>query len=606
MMRWRGCCPSFTRHPRPTADAPPAPPLSYPEIEEQIMTRNRKSFALTALLATGSTAFYGPLARSDAALAQSTTAAPYSTAVAGDDCSKLAGTQIDQVVITSARTQAAMAPVEGAGMPSMTGQPGKGANIAGLPEFCRVVGAIHPEAGSDIRFEVWLPTKDWTGRMMGAGNGGLAGTISYLDLASAVRVGQVGAATDTGHSGTPIDSDWAKGHPERVRDYGWRAMHLTTTTAKTLVRRFYGRGPDRAYLLSCSNGGRMGLMEASRFPEDYDGILAGAPASAATGLIMSHIWLAQTQMAPGSAIRPDQVKLLQREVLAQCDGIDGHSDSVVDDPRQCRFDAAKLACGANASPQCFAPPQLEALREIHEGPRDKAGRSVGYGFPATGSEVGAPVPFFGWDGSVAKGGGKGPIQSAFPGVMLTLPLQPIASDADFDFDKDPARVKRLLAPEIDPQPDLKRFYARGGKLIMWHGWADATIPPQISLDFYRRMLASSGSKAKAQSRLFMVPGVQHCFGGPGPDQFGQNGAPPQDDTPDRNIATALADWVEKGRVPQTLTGRLGFSGMMGGPAKGPEKERLICAYPAKAVLGAGGDPDKASSYMCKAPPGGRR
>ncbi len=482
----------------------------------------------------------------------------------------------------------------------MTGQPTGGSTISGLPSFCRVIGSIHPEAGSDIRFEVWLPTESWSGRLMGAGNGGLAGSISYIDLASAVKAGQVGASTDTGHSGNPIDSSWAKGHFERVRDYGWRAMHLTTVTAKTLVQRFYGRAPDHAYFASCSNGGRMGLMEASRFPDDYDGILAGAPASAATKLIMSHIWVTQAQMSPGAAIRPDQVKLLQREVLSQCDGLDGRTDGLVADPRQCRFDAAKLACGTNSSPQCFPPPQLAALKKIHDGPKDRAGRQIAFGFPATGSESGVPVSFFGWEGSLAKGGGKGPVQSAFPGVMLNLPPQPIASDEAFDFNKDPARVAATLSPDVDPQPDLRRFFAHGGKLVMWHGWADATIPPQYSLSFHQRILNSSGPRAKTQMRLFMAPGVQHCFGGPGPDMFGQIGAPPTSDTPDRNVATALIDWVEKGRTPQSLVGRLGIAGMTGMPATGPEKQRLICAYPAKAVLSPDGDPDKASSYQCKA------
>jgi len=480
----------------------------------------------------------------------------------------------------------------------MTGQPDGGPTLSGLPGFCRVIGSIHPEPGSDIRFEVWLPTEGWTGRLMGAGNGGLAGSISYSDLASAVRVGQVGASTDTGHSGNPLDSSWAKGHPERVRDYGWRGIHLTTVIAKQLAQHFYGHAPDRSYFVGCSNGGRMGLMEASRFPDDYDGILAGAPASSATRLIMTLIWVAQAQMATGAAIRPEQVKLLQSEVLAQCDALDGRTDGLVTDPRQCAFDAMKLACGTNSSPQCFTPPQLHALKKIHDGPIDHAGRQIVFGFSATGSEGGVPAPFFGWDGSIAKGAQKGPIQSAFPDVLMNLPPQPIARDEEFDFNRDPAQVKATLSPEIDPQPNLQRFFARGGKLIMWHGWADATIPPQYSLSFHQQILASSGPKAKTQMRLFMVPGVQHCFGGPGPDLFGQIGAPPMDDTPDRNIATALVDWVEMGRTPQTLVGRLGIAGMTGMPATGPEKQRLICAYPATAVLSPGGDPDMASSYQC--------
>ncbi|MCE7797148.1 tannase/feruloyl esterase family alpha/beta hydrolase [Sphingobium sufflavum] len=526
--------------------------------------------------------------------------------VVGEDaCGQLASLHLDQVTITSARTQIARAPVEGATMPSMTGQPGGGAAISGLPGFCRVTGSIHPEAGSDIRLEVWLPTaSEWSGRLMGVGNGGLAGSISYIDLASTVQAGMVGAATDTGHSGIPTDSGWAKGHPERVRDYGWRAMHLTTVAAKQLIRNFYGRDAAQAYFASCSNGGRMGLMEASRFPDDYDGILAGAPASKATSLIMAHIWLAQVQKASGAAIRPDQVKLLQQEVLAQCDGIDGRKDGLVDDPRLCRFDTAKIACGTNASAQCFSPPQIDALKKIHAGPVDATGRRIAYGFPATGAETGIPVPFFGWEGAIAKGRANVPIQSAFPDVMLNLPPQPIASDDDFDFNRDPARVTAALSAEVDPNPNLTRFFARGGKLVMWHGWADATIPPQYTLSFHEQVLKASGPKAKTQMRLFMMPGVQHCFGGPGAATFGQIGAPPKEDTAERNITTALIDWVEKERAPQTLVGRLGMA-MPGRPATGPEKQRLLCAYPAKAVLNEGADPDKATSYRCEGAAKGR-
>jgi hypothetical protein len=561
------------------------------------MFNSRKISAFAVACLAGSAGAYGLLAHGDAAGAQSPASAV--SAPGGDACSSLVRFQTSQMVIASAQTQSAGGPIAGATIPGMTGPSGAGAIISGLPAFCRVTGSIHPVAGSDIHFEVWLPSAGWTGRLMGAGNGGLAGSISYIDLAADVKAGIVGAATDTGHSGSPQDSSWAKGHPERVRDYGWRAMHLTTLAAKTLSAGFYGHPVEHSYFASCSNGGRMALMEAARFPDDYDGILAGSPASSATKVIMTHIWVAQAQMAPGAAIRPDQIKLLQHEVLAQCDGLDGRVDGVVGDPRQCHFDAAKLACGVNGSAQCFTPPQLTALAKIYAGPRDRSGRQVAFGFTATGSEAGTPVPFFGWDGSIAKGGQKGAIQSSFPDVMLNLPPRPISDDAAFNFDRDPARVQASLAPETDPQPDLRRFFARGGKLVMWHGWADATIPPEYTLSFHQRILASSGPAARTQMRLFMVPGVQHCFGGPGPDDFGENGAPQASDTPDRHIGAAVIAWVEHNRAPQSLIGRLGLAGMTGRPDAGPEKQRLICAFPGKAVLTPGGDPDMASSYTCR-------
>src|SRR6185437_4014286 len=201
--------------------------------------------------------------------------------------------KLDGVEILSATDQRAGSPVEGARMPGMTGNPGEGALVAGLPAFCRVVGRIHPEPGSDIHFEVWMPSAGWDGRFNGVGTGGFAGSIDYLTLGLALKSGQASASTDTGHSGNASESAWAKDHPERVRDYGWRAVHLTTAAAKQLVTRFYGRSPDHSYFIGCSNGGRQGLMEASRFPRDYDGILAGAPAAVWTDLAMSMINVVQ-------------------------------------------------------------------------------------------------------------------------------------------------------------------------------------------------------------------------------------------------------------------------------------------------------------------------
>jgi feruloyl esterase len=482
----------------------------------------------------------------------------------------------------------------------MDGSPGTGAPVAGLPGFCRVIGRIQPEAGSDIRFEVWMPAAGWDGRFNGVGIGGFAGSIDYLTLSLAVKAGQAGTSTDTGHSGSPLDSAWAKGHPERVRDYGWRAIHLTTVAAKQLVAAFYGRAPDRSYFVGCSGGGRQGLMEASRFPADYDGILAGAPAALWTDLAVSMINATQAQLQPGAAIRREQAHLLQDEVLKQCDALDGQVDGLVDDARRCKLDVSKLACGVANSPQCFTSPQLEALKKIHAGPHDASGRQLTGGYLPAGAEVGTPSPALGWEGYLLTGPGGRPQGEGLAGGLLKDLVQgTFATTATFDFNKDPARLKAALAADLDAKPDLQRFFARGGKLILWHGWADAAIPPEATLKFHEAILHSSGPRAQDSVRLFMVPGMQHCIGGTGPGAFGQLNAPQPGDTPDRNMVAALQSWVEGNRSPETIIARRGFGGLMGIPASVPERQRLLCAWPTKAVLKPGADPDQASSYSCR-------
>ena len=522
----------------------------------------------------------------------------YSADAPEDNCTRLSALKLENVEILSAKTQPADAPVEGAHLPSMSGNPNEGALVAKLPAFCRVTGRIQPEAGSDIRFEVWMPSTGWDKRLYGVGTGGFAGSIDYMTLGSAIKAGEAGLSTDTGHSGNAQDSGWAKGHPERVRDYGWRAIHLTTVAAKKLVAAFYDQKAAHAYFVGCSNGGRQGVMEASRFPEDYDGILSGAPAAVWTDLAVSMINPVQAQLRPGAAIRAEQAHLLQDEVLKQCDALDGQVDGLVADARQCKLDVSKLACQVSDSKQCFTEPQLNALKQIYAGPRDASGHQLTGGYLASGSEVGTPWPPLGWEGYLLTGTSSRPGGEVLvSGLLKDVVQKPFATPASFDFNKDPQRLKSLLASDLDAQPNMRPFFERGGKLLLWHGWADAAIPPEATLKFHDAILKSSGRSAEDSLRLFMIPDVQHCFGGSGPDMFGQL-APQPDETPDRSMVTALQKWVEDGRAVDTIIGRRGVGGFMGIPAPQPERQRLLCAYPAKAVLQPGGNPDQASSYVC--------
>jgi Tannase and feruloyl esterase len=556
------------------------------------MTRKRIGLGATAAMMV-------VLTTSGAAIDAAPASAP--TVPTHSKCSALLSLRQPGMVIDSAEFQPTKEPVQGANAPSMTGQYGKGAPIAGLPAFCRIRGALHPEAGSDIKFETWLPADGWTGSYTGANSGGLAGFINYLDLAAAVRAGHATSGSDTGHTGdSPGDGRWAKGNPQKIRDYGWRAVHLTTVAGKQLTEAYYGRKPDKSYFIGCSNGGRQGLMEAARFPDDYDGIVVGAPAVRMTDLASTFIHIQRAQSPAGAQLRKEQVSFIQSEAIRQCDALDGQIDGLLDDPRQCRFDYSNLACGNSSSSQCLAAPQIAALKQIVGGARGSGGRPLAYGFPLTGGEVGKPVAQFGWDGNLIQNFRGADGEPNFAETILeNFTTPPIATVASFDFKRDGAALRKAVGGDMDATPDLTRFFARGGKMILWHGWSDATLPPQWSIDLHRDILKQSGPRARTGLQFFMMPGVQHCMGGPGADAFGQIGAAQPNDTPERSVAVALEHWVEKGRVPQSLIGRRnGILSMFAPGAAGAEKQKLHCAWPKKAVLKVGGDPDMAASYHC--------
>lgn len=512
-------------------------------------------------------------------------------------CSALAKLAVDGVQITGAELQPAKAVVSGTSMPPLGEGMPRTPDIRGLPAFCRVSGSIRPEPESDIRFEVWLPGTNWDGRLNGGNNAGFAGYIHYPDLAGAVRAGQVGVSTDTGHRAEPMSGDWARGQPARVRDYGWRAIHLSTVAAKQVVRAFYGRGPDKSYFISCSNGGRQGLMAASRFPDDYDGIVAGAP------LLMTDVALAmintvQAQASDAARILPAQIPRLQSEVIHQCDGLDGFEDGLVDDPAACRLDFSRLACGREPEADCFTTPQLDALQRIVDGPRESTGKRVGAGYPLAGAESGGPLPILGWEGWITGTGTRPSAQDVFVSALLANFLtEPFATPITFDFNRDPARLRAAWG-DLDVQSDLRRYFDRGGKLILWQGWADAVIPPSLALDYYQLVLRDSGSKAADSVRLFMIPGMQHCGGGTGYGAFGQTSAPQPDTAPQDSVGAAIQAWVEQGRIPDRLIGRRPTISPNAEPANA---SRLLCAYPARAMRHAGSSAVPAAAYECRVP-----
>jgi hypothetical protein len=504
---------------------------------------------------------------------------------AAADCSGLQSKAPPDATITSASLQPAGPFV----IPPELGP----ARTVQLPSMCRVQGVLKPTMDSNIAFEVWLPAEGWNGRFLGVGNGGFAGSIGYASLVAAVQGGYAAASTDTGHGPGITDAGWAVGHPEKVIDFGWRAVHLTTVAGKALTAAFYGKSPSHSYFSSCSNGGRQGLMEAQRFPEDYDGIIAGAPAYRWTGLFTGFVWNAQALSKPGAAIPAAKAAVIAKTVLEQCDARDGVMDGLVSDPRQCQVDVRNLQCtdSDKDSAACLTTPQITALQAIYQGPRTSRGKQIYFGFPPGGETAPGSA---GWDAWIFGATPGTSIQNAFGSSFGWTP-------ADFDFDRDFAPLEAKTAATFNAtNPDLSRFAARGGKLILWHGWSDAAIPAQGTIDYHDSVVRRMGAKRTGQFvRLFMVAGMHHCAGGSGPSEFGQNAAPAPADTAASSVMVALQEWVERGKAPEQLIAHQQSQPGAAGDKSG--STGLVCAYPKRAALTPGADPLRAESYSCRSP-----
>lgn len=472
--------------------------------------------------------------------------------------------------------------------------PEGGKAITNLPAFCRVAGTIRPSADSDIQFEVWMPVTGWNGKFQGIGNGGYAGAISYGGLASALRLGYATASTDTGHRAGGTDAGWALGHPEKVIDFGHRAIHEMTVKGKAIVAAFYGSPAKRSYFNSCSNGGRQALMEAQRYPEDYDGIIAGAPANYWTKLMLHAASMMKATAGDPAAYIPDsKLPAIQSAALAACDGNDGVKDGVIENPARCRFDPGPLLCQGAETDSCLTAPQLKALRVIYDGTRTSKGKLA-----ARGYAMGGEAEPGGWGGWIT---GKAPEQAAMFYFATNFYKNIVHGDPSWDYktfdpDREKKAAEKRAAAILDAaSPDLRRFQARGGKLILYHGWSDAAIPGQYIIDYYQDVQKKLGAKKAAGFvRLFMVPGMQHCGGGSGANDFGQGGV--AQGSPKNNISAALEQWVEQGIAPEEIIARRFKPGASPAVA---EKTRPLCAYPNVAVYKGSGDTNDAANFTCQ-------
>jgi feruloyl esterase len=422
-----------------------------------------------------------------------------------------------------------------------------------------------------IKIEVWMPVANWNGKFMGVGNGGWSGAIVYGALASALNHGYAAASTNTGHDGG--DASFALGHPEKLVDFAYRAVHEMTVKGKAISETFYSRAPARSYWNGCSSGGKQGLKEAQKYPEDYDGIVAGAPANYWTHLMAGDLWPAiATHKEPGANLSPVDLAVLHKAALQTCDGLDGLRDGSIEDPAHCRFDPAAVLCKDGNTEGCLTAAKVEAAQKIYEGARNpRTGESI---FPGMkpGSELVWPAL-----------AGAQPLGIPVSYFRYVLFKDPQWNYLSLDFDKDVASADKLDNGLLNAtDPNLRPFFAHGGKLLIYHGWNDQLISPMSSVNYYNSVVGALGGTAKVSDsyRLFMAPGMNHCSGGDGPSRI--------------DVFTAIDEWVSKGKAPDRMVAEHVTDNRV-------DRSRPLCPYPQVAKYKGEGSLDKAESFACGLP-----
>jgi feruloyl esterase len=499
----------------------------------------------------------------------------------GKTCESLASLSLPNAKITSAEAIAAgafKAPNAGRG----------GAAFAQLPAFCRVAATLTPAKDSDIKMEIWLPAENWNGKFLAVGNGGWAGTISLDAVATGLRRGYAAASNDTGHSDASAGAQFALSQDKLV-DFAYRAMHEMTVQSKTIVSTFYSRPPRLSYYQGCSTGGRQGMMEAQRYPDDFDAIVAGAPV-----YNMVHMNVTQTALQvemlknPERIVPPNKVTLVANAATAACDANDGVKDGIISEPLACKFDPGVLACkagdpstGSGSSraasrddgPDCLTAGQVASARQLYAPVKTKSGHAA-YPGRSPGVEPG-------WASRIPEVGK--PVGSLWGDMPRFVGHRDATWDAlSFDLDKDLALTLKNGSVIEASDPDLSKFRARGGKLLLWHGWADPGPAPQNTINYYSQAAKTSGGAGDDWMRLFLMPGVAHCGGGVGPDQA--------------DFLGAMERWREQGVAPAQITasrnaGRSGLTPMT----------RPLCPFPQIAKYKGTGSTDDAANFTCAAP-----
>jgi feruloyl esterase len=483
--------------------------------------------------------------------------------VSAAPCEGIASLKLPDTAITQAQNVAA-----GAFTPAGGGGRGGGAQFSDLPAFCRVAITVKPTPDSDIKIEVWMPASNWNGKFQAVGNGGWNGNIDQNALAAGLRRGYATASTDTGHEGG--GGPWMQ-NQNKLIDFGYRAVHEMSEKGKAIIAAYYGNNPRLSYFNGCSAGGRQALKAAQRFPQDFDGIVAGAPALNATGRAAFSVWVAQNDHKSEESYLPQsKFGLIHDAALQACDALDGVRDRVIENPRQCKFDPKLLQCPAGETGNCLSAAQVETVRMMYQPVVNSRTKKTIFPGLEPGSEMG-------WN----TFGGQQPF-----GIGVQMYQYMVFNDPKWDyktlsFDADMAKVDQIEAGNINAMdPNLKGFFARAGKLIHYHGWADQQIPSGSSVDYYQSVLDTMGgfNKVKENYRMFMVPGMGHCGGGDGPSSF--------------DMVAALEQWVEKGKAPDSIPAAHLTNGQ-------PDRTRILCPYPQVATYKGTGDSNDAANFVCK-------
>jgi len=521
-------------------------------------------------------------------------------------CGDMAKLRLPHVTITAATATPAGEFVEQRGKREPVHYPG-------VPAFCRIAGVSSPVPSSKIGFEIWLPAPAaWSQRLHMVGNGAYGSNLYYAQLVARVQRGDVAVATDTGHTGSSLL--FGKDNPVAIEDWGNRAVHESVVAAKQVVKAYYGHAQRWSYFSGSSTGGHEALMVAQRHPEDFDGIIAGAPGNNRTNLNLEFLWEYLHNHRPGDDAHPivpnAKLAMLNAAVIKACDGLDGVRDGVINDPRACHFDVASLACPGAETSDCLTTEQVATIRAIYAGPRDaRTGRQIYPGFPFGSEGMGAPAdPMPGWSEFWADPDKPDTPQRA-DFFRHWVFKDPQWNWWTFDWGKDVDTVHRVMGPVINAtDPDLSRFRARGGKLILFIGWGDPVGSAFEAINYYDGVVALSKASDDAGrltdtqrfARLYMVPGMGHTSGGPGAVNFSnatRDSAPPVEDSR-HDMGLALYDWVEKGIAPNDLIATHFSKGS--GPSGTVAFQRPLCVYP-KVARYLGGNDAEAASYRCEAP-----
>ncbi|HEY5619908.1 MAG TPA: tannase/feruloyl esterase family alpha/beta hydrolase [Vicinamibacterales bacterium] len=445
-----------------------------------------------------------------------------------------------------------------------------GAAFKSLPAFCRVAATLKPSSDSDIKIEVWMPLAGWNGKWQAVGNGAFNGNINYGAMRAALARGYATSSTDTGHTGG--GAEWALGHPEKVVDFGWRAVHEMADASKRIVASHYDRPPTFSYWNGCSAGGRQAMKAAQRFPADFDGIIAGSPGLDWTSRAAQAARVAKTLESHEDArLMQPQRQLLHTAVVGACDALDGVKDGLIENPQRCSFDPAVLECKEGTSAACLTKAQVTTARMMYSSPINPKTKRVISGV-APGSELGWTD--FGWSASARATG-----LDQFRFLVFSDPRWTIQQ---FNFDADVVRAEEADRDTINAlDPNLKPFFDRRGKLIQYHGWSDPQISPLNSTQYYSQVAETLGGASRIHNsyRLFLAPGMGHCGGGEGPNTF--------------DMVAALEQWVEHGRAPDRILASHSANGVV-------DRTRPLCPYPQVAVYAGTGSTDEAASFVCKA------